>query len=179
MHHLMMQHFSRGSQIAFLVMTSHNLSKAAWGTLQKSDTQLYIMHYELGVLLLPSLELVSIIPVSDALRAKLSCSRNIPPASSSDASVAFMETYMYWNYFLQAIRSAVQAYRSHEHFGFSCTETQQYPAAAATDKVDFWAKGSAPQAHEAGQLSPYIAVRLWYLQLPGVATELPCGVEGS
>jgi hypothetical protein len=37
-------------------VTSHNLSKAAWGALQKNETQLYIMHFELGVLLLPSLE---------------------------------------------------------------------------------------------------------------------------
>ena len=39
-------------------MTSHNLSKAAWGVLQKGETQMYIMHYELGVMLLPSLEQV-------------------------------------------------------------------------------------------------------------------------
>ena len=43
------------------MVTSHNLSKAAWGALQKIETQLYVMHYELGVLLLPSLELVSTI----------------------------------------------------------------------------------------------------------------------
>jgi len=49
----------RDAKVAFLVVTSHNLSKAAWGALQKNDSQLYIMHYELGVLLLPSLELVS------------------------------------------------------------------------------------------------------------------------
>ena len=39
-------------------MTSHNLSKAAWGVLQKGETQMYIMHYELGVMLLPGLEQV-------------------------------------------------------------------------------------------------------------------------
>lgn len=68
---------SRDARIAFLVLTSHNLSKAAWGTLQKGDTQLYIMHYELGVLLVPSLELVSIILVTDAQKSKPSCSRSI------------------------------------------------------------------------------------------------------
>ena len=78
MPYLRMQRSGRGPRIAFLVMTSHNLSKAAWGTLQKNDTQLYIMHYELGVLLLPSLEVVSVIPVSGALRAKLSCSKGSP-----------------------------------------------------------------------------------------------------
>ena len=50
----------RDQKIAYLVVTSHNLSKAAWGALQKNETQLYIMHFELGVLLLPSLEEVRI-----------------------------------------------------------------------------------------------------------------------
>ncbi|EIE25781.1 tyrosyl-DNA phosphodiesterase [Coccomyxa subellipsoidea C-169] len=45
-----------GQRLAYIVLTSHNLSKAAWGVLQKNNTQLHIMHYELGVLLLPSLE---------------------------------------------------------------------------------------------------------------------------
>lgn len=54
-----MRGYCRDQQIAFLVVTSHNLSKAAWGALQKQDSQLYIMHYELGVLLLPSLEQVN------------------------------------------------------------------------------------------------------------------------
>ena len=48
----------RGQKVAYLVVTSHNLSKAAWGVLQKGETQMYIMHYELGVMLLPSLEQV-------------------------------------------------------------------------------------------------------------------------
>ena len=50
----------RDQKIAYLVVTSHNLSKAAWGALQKNETQLYIMHFELGVLLLPSLEEVRV-----------------------------------------------------------------------------------------------------------------------
>ena len=68
---------SRDARIAFLLMTSHNLSKAAWGALQKGDTQLYIMHYELGVLLVPSLEMVSIISVTRVQKGKSSCSTSI------------------------------------------------------------------------------------------------------
>lgn len=37
----------------YLLLTSANLSKAAWGCLQKQGTQLFIRSYELGVLLLP------------------------------------------------------------------------------------------------------------------------------
>lgn len=39
----------------WFLLTSANLSKAAWGTLQKNNSQLMIRSYELGVLFLPSL----------------------------------------------------------------------------------------------------------------------------
>ena len=41
--------------IPWFILASHNLSQAAWGKLEKKDTQLYIKSYEVGVLLLPSL----------------------------------------------------------------------------------------------------------------------------
>ncbi|KAK7308146.1 hypothetical protein VNO77_41743 [Canavalia gladiata] len=41
--------------LAWFLLTSANLSKAAWGALQKNNTQLMIRSYELGVLFLPSL----------------------------------------------------------------------------------------------------------------------------
>jgi len=46
----------KDQQLAYLILTSHNLSKAAWGVLEKSGQQLHIRSYELGVVLLPSLE---------------------------------------------------------------------------------------------------------------------------
>lgn len=45
-----------GRELAWFMLASHNLSKAAWGVLQKGGTQLMVRSYELGVLLLPSLE---------------------------------------------------------------------------------------------------------------------------
>ncbi|XP_036062154.1 tyrosyl-DNA phosphodiesterase 1 isoform X1 [Onychomys torridus] len=42
------------SKLAWFLVTSANLSKAAWGALEKSGTQLMIRSYELGVLFLPS-----------------------------------------------------------------------------------------------------------------------------
>nr|XP_015646620.1 tyrosyl-DNA phosphodiesterase 1 [Oryza sativa Japonica Group] len=42
-----------GQDIAWFLLTSANLSKAAWGALQKNNTQLMIRSYELGVLFLP------------------------------------------------------------------------------------------------------------------------------
>lgn len=45
----------RGQDVAWFLLTSSNLSKAAWGSLQRNDTQLMVRSYELGVLFLPSL----------------------------------------------------------------------------------------------------------------------------
>ncbi|KAG9454151.1 hypothetical protein H6P81_007055 [Aristolochia fimbriata] len=42
-----------GQNIAWFLLTSANLSKAAWGALQKNNSQLMIRSYELGVLFLP------------------------------------------------------------------------------------------------------------------------------
>lgn len=41
--------------VFWAVVASHNLSQAAWGKLEKGESQLYIKSYELGVLLTPSL----------------------------------------------------------------------------------------------------------------------------
>lgn len=41
-------------QIAWLLVTSANLSKAAWGALEKNGSQLMIRSYELGILLFPA-----------------------------------------------------------------------------------------------------------------------------
>lgn len=46
----------RGSLLAWVMLASHNLSKAAWGCSQKQGSQVMIRSYELGVLFLPSLE---------------------------------------------------------------------------------------------------------------------------
>lgn len=46
--------FSPNSQqLAWFLITSANLSKAAWGCFEKKQTQLFIRSYELGVLFLP------------------------------------------------------------------------------------------------------------------------------
>lgn len=45
-----------GNHLAWVLLASHNLSKAAWGVTQKKGTQFMIRSYELGVLFLPSLE---------------------------------------------------------------------------------------------------------------------------
>ncbi|XP_010550062.1 PREDICTED: tyrosyl-DNA phosphodiesterase 1 isoform X1 [Tarenaya hassleriana] len=60
-----------GQKLAWFLLTSSNLSKAAWGALQKNSSQLMIRSYELGVLFLPS-------PVKKhgGARGKFSCTEN-------------------------------------------------------------------------------------------------------
>lgn len=41
-------------ELMWLFLGSHNLSQAAWGKLEKNDSQLFIKSYELGVLFLPA-----------------------------------------------------------------------------------------------------------------------------
>ena len=43
----------RAGELDWAIVTSCNLSKAAWGTLQKNKTQFMIRSYELGVMFLP------------------------------------------------------------------------------------------------------------------------------
>jgi len=40
-------------KLPWVILTSSNLSKAAWGSLQKKNTQFMIRHYEVGVMFLP------------------------------------------------------------------------------------------------------------------------------
>lgn len=43
----------RSGALDYAILTSANLSKAAWGSFQKNETQLMIRSYELGVLFVP------------------------------------------------------------------------------------------------------------------------------
>jgi len=46
---------AHGGKLDWAILTSSNLSKAAWGAFQKNQTQLMVRSYELGVLFLPHL----------------------------------------------------------------------------------------------------------------------------
>uniref|UniRef100_A0A8C1G6T0 Tyrosyl-DNA phosphodiesterase 1 n=1 Tax=Cyprinus carpio TaxID=7962 RepID=A0A8C1G6T0_CYPCA len=61
------------TQLAWFLVTSANLSKAAWGAMEKNNTQIMVRSYELGVLYLPSAFNMSTFPVE----------KNVFPASSS------------------------------------------------------------------------------------------------
>uniref|UniRef100_UPI003AAEAB51 tyrosyl-DNA phosphodiesterase 1 n=1 Tax=Centroberyx gerrardi TaxID=166262 RepID=UPI003AAEAB51 len=63
------------TQLAWFLITSANLSKAAWGALEKNNTQVMVRSYELGVLYLPSAFDMKTFPVH----------RNPFPVSSSSS----------------------------------------------------------------------------------------------
>uniref|UniRef100_A0A668AIF0 Tyrosyl-DNA phosphodiesterase 1 n=1 Tax=Myripristis murdjan TaxID=586833 RepID=A0A668AIF0_9TELE len=63
------------TQLAWFLITSANLSKAAWGALEKNNTQVMVRSYELGVLYLPSAFNMKTFPVQ----------RNPFPVSSSSS----------------------------------------------------------------------------------------------
>ncbi|XP_007942718.1 tyrosyl-DNA phosphodiesterase 1 [Orycteropus afer afer] len=69
------------SKIAWFLVTSANLSKAAWGALEKNGAQLMIRSYELGVLFLPStlgLDSFSVKPKFFASSQELTASFPVP-----------------------------------------------------------------------------------------------------
>ncbi|XP_066550263.1 tyrosyl-DNA phosphodiesterase 1 [Amia ocellicauda] len=53
------------TELAWFLVTSANLSKAAWGAMEKNNTQLMIRSYELGVLFLPSAFNMATFPVQE------------------------------------------------------------------------------------------------------------------
>ncbi|KAJ7946245.1 Tyrosyl-DNA phosphodiesterase 1 [Quillaja saponaria] len=61
-----------GQKLAWFLLTSANLSKAAWGALQKNNSQLMIRSYELGVLFLPSLSKIHVTTFSCTSNGSLS-----------------------------------------------------------------------------------------------------------
>uniref|UniRef100_A0A6Q2XG33 Tyrosyl-DNA phosphodiesterase 1 n=1 Tax=Esox lucius TaxID=8010 RepID=A0A6Q2XG33_ESOLU len=64
------------TQLAWFLVTSANLSKAAWGALEKNNSQVMVRSYELGVLYLPSAFNMSTFPVQ----------KDVFPATTSSTS---------------------------------------------------------------------------------------------
>ncbi|XP_024530041.1 tyrosyl-DNA phosphodiesterase 1 [Selaginella moellendorffii] len=67
----------RENALAWVCLTSSNLSKAAWGALQKNKTQLMIRSYELGVVFLPSM--------LSKFKNRYSCTEDLPLINENEA----------------------------------------------------------------------------------------------
>ncbi|KAI7804456.1 tyrosyl-DNA phosphodiesterase 1 [Triplophysa rosa] len=66
------------TQLAWFLVTSANLSKAAWGALEKNNTQMMVRSYELGVLYLPSAFNMSTFPVEKNVFRGSASSKGFP-----------------------------------------------------------------------------------------------------
>nr|XP_055028721.1 tyrosyl-DNA phosphodiesterase 1-like isoform X1 [Misgurnus anguillicaudatus] len=66
------------TQLAWFLVTSANLSKAAWGALEKNNTQIMVRSYELGVLYLPSAFNMSTFPVEKNAFSGSASSKGFP-----------------------------------------------------------------------------------------------------
>ncbi|KAA0710989.1 Tyrosyl-DNA phosphodiesterase 1 [Triplophysa tibetana] len=66
------------TQLAWFLVTSANLSKAAWGALEKNNTQMMVRSYELGVLYLPSAFNMSTFPVEKNVFRGTASSKGFP-----------------------------------------------------------------------------------------------------
>ncbi|XP_052754562.1 probable tyrosyl-DNA phosphodiesterase isoform X2 [Galleria mellonella] len=73
---------------AYYLLTSGNVSKAAWGSINKGNSALRIMSYEAGVLLLPRFVMnEDLFPLSDGAKNRLIVPYDIPPTKyASDMS---------------------------------------------------------------------------------------------
>ncbi|CEM23753.1 unnamed protein product [Vitrella brassicaformis CCMP3155] len=74
----------RSPELAWAFLGSHNLSKAAWGELQKNNSQLSIRSYELGVVVSPS----TLQQLSPLLPHPSLMTRSSGPSSSAAAAAA-------------------------------------------------------------------------------------------
>ncbi|XP_068612867.1 tyrosyl-DNA phosphodiesterase 1-like [Brachionichthys hirsutus] len=86
------------TQLAWFLVTSANLSKAAWGALEKNNTQLMVRSYELGVLFIPSAFNMKTFPVNkDPFPASSSSSGFLVPFDLPPTSYSPEDQPWIWN----------------------------------------------------------------------------------
>ena len=86
-----------GTKLAWLLLTSHNLSKSAWGEFQQSamgERQLAIKSFELGVLFLPSLigpEVVTPFSCTGPVMSPATCLASVRPRATERGHASVIE----------------------------------------------------------------------------------------
>ncbi|CAF4328949.1 unnamed protein product, partial [Adineta steineri] len=66
-------------ELLWFLVTSANLSKAAWGVLEKNNTQLMIRSYEIGVLFIPKQFSQTTFSISDSSSPSFPIPYDLPP----------------------------------------------------------------------------------------------------
>ncbi|XP_045457203.1 probable tyrosyl-DNA phosphodiesterase [Melitaea cinxia] len=81
---------------AFYLLTSGNISKAAWGSLNKGNRALRIMSYECGVLLLPRFVInEDSFPLQEGAKNRLIIPYDIPPIKYTGSMSPWVSDYLY------------------------------------------------------------------------------------
>ena len=76
------------TELAWVVVSSHNFGPSPWGELQKAQTQLMIRSYELGILVTPETELAAQVAMGaeDVSLVRLLQGVAVPPASAGQGA---------------------------------------------------------------------------------------------
>ncbi|XP_038221458.1 probable tyrosyl-DNA phosphodiesterase [Zerene cesonia] len=81
---------------AYYLLTSGNVSKAAWGTINKGNRALRVMSYEAGVLLLPKFVInEDFFPLTGDAKKKLIIPYDIPPTKYTSDMSPWVSDYLY------------------------------------------------------------------------------------
>ena len=83
-----------GQRSNYILLTSANLSKAAWGKLNKAGDKLHIMSYEAGVLLLPKFVLGDNEETFDLSQNRVLLPYDVPLTKFSDEDVPFFYDFL-------------------------------------------------------------------------------------
>ncbi|XP_045781709.1 probable tyrosyl-DNA phosphodiesterase [Maniola jurtina] len=86
----------RDARAAFYLLTSANVSKAAWGSVNKGNKALRLMSYEAGVLLLPRLLInEDFFPLGEGAHNRLVIPYDLPPTKYSADMSPWVQDHLY------------------------------------------------------------------------------------
>ncbi|XP_068625785.1 probable tyrosyl-DNA phosphodiesterase isoform X3 [Battus philenor] len=84
-----------GRSAAYFLLTSANVSKAAWGSLNKGNRALRIMSYEAGVLLLPTFVIKKdVFPLAEGAADRLQLPYDVPPVRYAAGMSPWVSDYL-------------------------------------------------------------------------------------
>ncbi|CAF0978363.1 unnamed protein product [Adineta steineri] len=84
-------------ELLWFLVTSANLSKAAWGVLEKNNTQLMIRSYEIGVLFIPKQFSQTTFSVSDSSSPSFPIPYDLPPVKYQSSDKPWVVDVAYKN----------------------------------------------------------------------------------
>nr|XP_034834274.1 probable tyrosyl-DNA phosphodiesterase [Maniola hyperantus] len=88
----------RDARAAYFLLTSANVSKAAWGSVNKGNRALRLMSYEAGVMLLPRVLINDdFFPLAEGAANRLVIPYDLPPTGYTPAMAPWVQDHLYSN----------------------------------------------------------------------------------